>query len=196
MIKLPVPFYDAKFDLNKALQLRRSIREYKDRPLAMQEVSELLWAAQGITSLGGFRTTPSAGSLYPLEAYVVAGTVGELPPGVYQYDPRQHSISKKVEGDVRAALASASLEQHWMSKSAAMIVLTAVMDRTTGRYGDRGVRYVFMEAGHAAQSVLLEVVGLGLGAVAVAAFSDREVQKVLRLPEEEEPLYIIPVGRK
>jgi SagB-type dehydrogenase family enzyme len=196
MIRLPAPATDSKFDLNKAIQLRRSLREFKDEPLTMGQVGQLLWSAQGVTSLGGYRTVPSAGALYPLEVYVVAGKVDGLPAGVYKYHPQEHSLSKSLEGDKRKDLAAASLEQYWMADAPVMIVLAAVHERTTGKYGERGVRYVDMEVGHAAQNVALEAVAMNLGAVDVGAFSDGAVKKILRLPAQETPLCIVPVGRK
>lgn len=196
MIKLPAPVYDIGVDLNQALQTRRSVREYKNEALSLAHAGQLLWAAQGTTSVGGYRTAPSAGALYPLEVYLVVGRVEGLAPGVYRYDPRQHVLKKVAEGDKRAALGTASLGQAWMGQAAAMIAMTAVPERTTKRYGERGGRYVYMEAGHAAQNVLLEGVALGLGAVVVGAFSDGDVKKILELPAEEQPLYLIPVGGK
>ena len=196
MINLPVPDYDAKYDLNKALQHRRSVREFKDGRLTLAEVGQLLWAAQGVTTLGGFRTAPSAGALYPLETYLVAGHVEDLTPGIYRYDPRKHSLSKLADGDRRNELAAAALDQSWMSAASAMIAFSAIYERTTERYGERGVRYIHMEVGHAAENVSLEAVALNLGTVVVAAFSDMDVKKALGLPPAEHPLYLMPVGRK
>jgi SagB-type dehydrogenase family enzyme len=196
MIQLPAPVYDAKYDLNQALQHRRSVREYRDQPLSPSELGQLLWAAQGVTTLGGFRTAPSAGALYPLEAYAAVGHVEGIPAGIYKYDPKHHTLQKKHDGDRREKLAAASLDQHWMARGAAMIALSAVFGRTTTRYGERGDRYVFMEAGHAAENVWLEAVALNLGTIVVASFSDAEVKKILGLPDDEQPLYLMPVGKK
>jgi SagB-type dehydrogenase family enzyme len=196
MIKLPGPSYDAKFDLNKAMQERRSVREYRDESLALDQVAQLLWSAQGVTSLGGFRTAPSGGALYPLELYLVVGKVDGLAVGLYKYNPLQHTLTLTAEGDRRAELAAASLGQSWMSTAPALVAIAAVYERTTSRYGERGSRYIHMEVGHAAQNIALEAVAMGLGAVDVAAFSDLEVKKVLGLPAGEQPLCIVPVGRK
>lgn len=195
-IKLPPPDYQLNCDLNKALQDRRSVREYRDGEITGKEIGQLLWAAQGVTSVGGYRTAPSAGALYPLETLLVVGKAEGLTPGVYRYDPREHTLAKIKNGDVRRPLSEASLGQTWMSSSAVMVVFTAIYPRTTDRYGERGRRYVHMEAGHAGQNVLLSAVALNLGAVVVAAFDDAGVAGVLGLPEEEAPLYIMPVGRK
>ena len=196
MIRLPSPTYESKTDLNKALQERRSVREYRDEPLLLAHISQLLWVAQGVTSLGGYRTAPSAGALYPLEVYVVAGHVTGLPSGIYKYNAPQHTLTKMSDGDRRQALAAAALGQDWLAKAPAVIAISAVYPRTTGKYGERGTRYVHMEVGHAGQNVALEAVSLGLGTCMVAAMSDSDVKRVLGLPVEEQPLYLIPVGRK
>ena len=195
MINLPAPDYESRFALNTALQLRRSLRDFKDTPLTLSQVGQLLWAVQGMTSLGGGRTAPSAGALYPLEIYLVAGNVEELPAGIYKYHSKSHAIAKSLEGDKRSELAEASLAQGWMTNAPAMIVIAAVYERATATYGDRGIRYTDMEVGHAAQNVALEAVALDLGTVDVGAFSDGAVKKIMRLPAPETPLCILPVGR-
>ena len=195
-MKLPGPQYDGKVSLEESLLKRRSIRSYTGQPLTLQEVSQLLWAAQGITEAGGLRTAPSAGALYPLELYVVVGDVQDLTPGVYRYQPDGHQLTKIMDGDRRGELASAALEQGCVKEGAAAFVFAAVYERTTGKYGERGIRYVHIEVGHAAQNLCLQATALGLGAVTVGAFSDEQVTRVINLPEEEQPLYIVPVGRK
>jgi len=194
VIKLPEPRYDSEISIEQSLLERRSIRSYTGQPLTLQEISQLLWAAQGLTDPRGFRTAPSAGGLYPLELYIVAGDVEGLAAGVYRYQPDGHQLVKAGDGDKRAELAEAALGQEWVEEGAVSIVFTAVYERTTGKYGDRGIRYVHMEAGHAAQNLCLQATALGLGAVTVGAFHDGEVSQLLNLPAEEEPLYIIPVG--
>jgi len=195
-MKLPEPRYDSEVSLEQSLLQRRSIRSYTGAPLTLQEVSQLLWAAQGITDPRGFRTAPSAGALYPLEVYVVVGDVQNLPPGVYRYEPDEHQLIKTMDGDRRAGLASAALGQSCVKEGAVAIVFTGVYERTTGKYGDRGIRYVHMEVGHAAQNLCLQATAIGLGAVTIGAFYDEQVTRLLNLPEKEQPLYIIPVGRK
>ncbi len=175
---------------------RRSVREYVSLPLSLEDISQLLWAAQGITSDWGGRTAPSAGALYPLEVYLVVGDVDGLESGVYKYQPQEHALIRVGDSDVRSELASAALEQSFIAQGAVDIVIAAVYERTTRKYGDRGVRYVHMEAGHAAQNIYLEAVALDLGTVTVGAFSDERVKDVLGMPESEVPLYIMPVGRK
>lgn len=195
-IELPAPKYDSNTSVEQALLIRRSVREYKDEPLTLAEVSQLLWAAQGITEpRRGLRTAPSAGATYPLEVYVVVGNVNNLSQGVYKYKPHEHELVKVVEGDKRAELYDAAFRQRWVKEGAIVIVFSAVYERTTGRYGDRGIRYVHMEVGHAGQNVYLQAVSLNLGTVVVGAFRDDAVKRILNMPEEESPLYIMPVGR-
>jgi len=195
-LPLPEPRFDSDVSVEQALLQRRSVRDYTDAPLTLDEISQLLWAAQGITEpTRGFRTSPSAGATYPLETYLVAGTVEAVSAGVYRYDPAENKLMEVRDGDIRAELASAALGQRFIEEAAISIVLSAVYERTTNRYGDRGIRYVHMEAGHAAQNLYLQAVALDLGMVVVGAFHDDQVGNILRLPGEERPLYIIPVGR-
>ncbi len=192
---LQEPAYDGTVSVEATLRRRRSVREYAARPLTLAEVGQLLWAAQGITGDNGrYRTAPSAGGLYPLEFYVVAGDVRDLAPGVYRYEPADHVLRPVSEGDVRSVLASAALEQTWVEEGAAVLVVAGVYERTTQKYGERGRRYVHMEAGHAAQNVYLQATALDLGTVTVGAFHEDEVQRVVGLAEDEMPLYLMPVG--
>lgn len=195
-IKLPEPRYDSDVSIEQSLIQRRSVRSYTGEPLTLQEVSQLLWAAQGVTDIRGFRTAPSAGALYPLEVYVVAGDVENLRSGIYKYKPFEHELGLVIDGDKRSELADAALAQSWVEEGAVAIVFTAVYRRTTVKYGERGVRYVHIEVGHAAQNLCLQATAMELGAVTVGAFNDERVAKLLNLPEDEKPMYIIPVGRK
>jgi len=194
-IILPQPRYDSDISIEKALLERRSIRGYKDEPLSLAEVSQLLWAAQGITDERGFRTSPSAGALYPLELYVVIGNVEGISKGIYRYNPEEHQLIKIVNGDKRNELCDAALGQLCVKEGAISIVFSAVYERTTKKYGERGIRYVHMEAGHAAQNIYLQSVSLNLGTTVVGAFNDDEVKKIIKMADEEHPLYIMPVGR-
>ena len=194
-IRLPKPQLDGHISIEKTLAKRRSIRNFRKLQISLQEVSQLLWAAQGITSSLGFRTAPSAGALYPLEVYLVVGNVKKLVAGVYHYDPKKHELQMTVEGDLRTALSNAALGQGAIQSGAVNIVFTAVYERTTGKYGQRGIRYVHMDAGHAAQNICLQATALGLGTVTIGAFRDEQVSETLKLPRDEVPLYILPVGR-
>ncbi len=195
LIKLPQPVYDSSVSLEESILKRRSIRRYKDEPLTINEVSQLMWAAQGITDRSGLRTAPSAGALYPLEIYVVVGNVDGLSPGIYKYKPHEHELLLIKEGDNRGNLSNAALGQGTVENGAIAIVISAVYERTTSKYGDRGIRYVHMEVGHVGQNISLQAVSLGLGTVVVGAFYDNEVKRIMEMPEEESPLYIMPVGR-
>lgn len=188
-IDLPKPRLKGEVSVEEALSRRRSIRSYTDRPLTLQAISQLCWAAQGITrEETGFRTAPSAGATYPLELYVV------WEKGVYRYDPRSHRLEARVAQDKRGDLAQAALGQRMVAQAPAVFVISAVYERTGRRYGRRAVRYVHMEAGHVGQNIALQAVALGLGSVPVGAFHDGDVAEVLELPKDEAPLYIIPVG--
>jgi SagB-type dehydrogenase family enzyme len=181
--------------LETALRERRSVREFSTKPLALSHVSQLLWAGQGITHRDGLRTAPSAGALYPLELRLVVGHVEDLDVGIYHYRPRRHALEPVVAGDQRVAVASAALEQGWVATAPAIVVLSAVPERTGKKYGERATRYVHIEAGHAAQNMCLQAASLGLGATVVGAFDDDRLARLLRLPEVEIPILIIPVGR-
>jgi SagB-type dehydrogenase family enzyme len=197
IIKLPTPRYNSDTSVEEALLKRRSVRDYKkDKPLKLEEVSQLLWAAQGITNSRGFRTSPSAGALYPLEIYIVIGNVKDLPDGIYRYKPHKHELEEIQKGDRRDELCKAALGQSYVRDAVLVIVFAAIYERTTIKYGERGIRYVHMEAGHAAQNVSLQAEALNLGAVVIGAFYDDAVKKVMKMPDSEKPLYIMPVGKK
>lgn len=195
VVQLPSPVLSSDVSLEEALSSRRSVRGYTKEPISLAQASQLVWAAQGVTDEHGLRTAPSAGALYPLELYLVAGEVDGLTPGVYRYVPEGHSLLNLTGGDLRKQIAEAALNQSFVARGAAVFVVTAVYQRTTQKYSERGIRYVRMEAGHAAQNLLLEATALGLGAVPVGAFHDDELADLLGLPEEEHPLYVIPVGQ-
>jgi SagB-type dehydrogenase family enzyme len=193
--KLPGPAHDGKLSVEAALVGRRSVRNYKEDPVDLQEISQLLWAAQGITRPGGYRTCPSAGALYPLELHLVAGRVDGLPCGTYRYDCADHAILHENEMDIRYDLAGAALGQSMISLAPATIAISGIFERTTRKYGERGIRYIFMEAGHAAQNIHLQAVSLNLGTVVIGAFRDNEVKRVLGLQPDERPLLLMPVGK-
>ncbi len=196
-IPLPPPKPVTGVSIEDAVLARRSIREYIDKPLTMNQLSLLLWSAQGITELRhGLRAAPSAGATYPIELYVVVGEGGVegLGKGVYRYVPQNHSLILHKPGDVREELAEAALKQPWVKEAPVTLVFCAIFARTTVRYGRRGFRYVFMDVGHAAQNVYLMATALGLGTVGVGAFNDEEVTAVLGLKGEEVPTYLMPVG--
>jgi SagB-type dehydrogenase family enzyme len=196
MIKLPEPRYISNVSIEEALFKRRSVRDYTREPLTLIEVSQLLWAAQGITSDGTYRTAPSAGALYPLEVYMIVGNVEGLAAGAYRYKQNSHELVMVLEGDMRSRLADAALEQTPVRNGAIDIVLTSVYDRITRKYGDRGVRYALIEVGHVGQNICLQATAMELGSVCIGAFYDEQVRDLLKLPKEEAPLYIIPIGKE
>jgi SagB-type dehydrogenase family enzyme len=181
--------------LETAIQLRRSVRHFSRTPLDLADVGQILWSAQGITWGAGLRAAPSAGALYPIEVDLVAGKVEGLEPGVYRYIPKTHSIVRRASGQKTAALGTAALSQSAVSEASAVLVIWAVYERTTRKYGQRGIRYVHAEAGHAAQNVCLQAVALGLGTVHIGAFDDEEVTRVIQLQENEKPLVLLPIGK-
>ncbi len=194
-LKLALPRTRGDVSLEAALQRRRSVREFSGRSLALGEVAQLLWAAQGENRRSGYRTAPSAGALFPLEIYLAAGRVASLDPGAYRYDPATHALASVRAGDLRGELARAALGQAWLADAPATLVIAAVAERTTAHYGSRGRRYVHMEAGHAGQNVCLQAAALGLGATMVGAFDDEAVEAVLDMKREAVPLGLLPVGR-
>lgn len=194
VITLPKPTVSGTVSLEEAISRRRSERTFQDHDLTLKDLSQLLWAAQGKTDAGGFRTAPSAGAQYPLDIYVVVGKVKGLGKGSYHYDPQDHSLILVHEGELRPGLARACLGQMFMADAPVIIVITAEYERITDRYGERGVRYAHMEVGHVGQNIYLQAQTLGLGTVAVGAFRDRGVSGLLGLPEKHRPLYVMPVG--
>ena len=158
------------------------------------ELGQLLWAAQGITAADGKRAVSSAGALYLLELYAVCGNVGTLTSGVYRYHPAHHELLLIAAGYQREKLVDAARGQEWIATAPAVICIAAVFERTTAKYGNRGRGYVCMEAGHAAESLMLQAVALGLATTMVGAFSDDEVRHLLHLAQDEDPLCLLPVG--
>jgi SagB-type dehydrogenase family enzyme len=193
-IQLPRPRLKSGVSFEKVLGERRSVKEYSGEALTIENVSQLLWAAQGVTRPEGWRTAPSAGATFPLELYLVAGNVKGLAQGLYRYRANQHKLIQLGNKDLRADLAAAALGQEWMKESAIIIVIAAVYDRATRKYGQRGIRYAHMEVGHAAQNVYLQAASLNLGTALVGAFDDKRVKEALKLPSDEQPLGLMPVG--
>jgi SagB-type dehydrogenase family enzyme len=195
LVPLPAPGTAGTVSVEEALYHRRSVREYAAEPLNITDISQLLWAAQGVTSSRGFRTAPSAGALYPLEIFVACGNVSGLPAGVYHYLPESHALERVSGREVREELYKSALLQTPVRDAPAVIIIAADYNRTTQKYGERGIRYVHMEAGHAAENICLQAYALGIGTVTIGAFDDSGVRSVLGLPPEKIPLYLMPVGK-
>ena len=187
-LDLPKPVRSGGAPLTDALSQRRSVRDYTAEPLQLAELSQLLWATQGLTSEVGQRTAPSAGGLYPLELYAVTADWHG------RYDPVGHRLEILGAEDLREALSRAALDQTAVAEAPVVFAIAAVYARTEAKYGGRTERYVVLEAGHAAQNLLLQATASELAAVPIGAFHDDEVQQVLGLPPDHEPLYLIPVG--
>jgi SagB-type dehydrogenase family enzyme len=188
IITLPAPNQDGSMSLEKAIAIRRSRRDFSSQSLTFEQIGQLCWAAQGRVAGSRYRTTPSAGATYPLELFIVTGD------GLFRYLPDRHSLEKLSGQDLRTDLTSAAWGQGFIEAAPLTLVFAAEFSRTTNHYGKRGIRYVYMEAGHAAQNVHLQAEALGLGSVAVGAFDDTSVSKVLSLPKNLEPLYMVTVG--
>jgi SagB-type dehydrogenase family enzyme len=196
-MRLPEPRTGGDVSLEKSIKGRRTARSFASRELTADQFSQLLWAAQGVTEENGSkRAAPSEGALYPLDIYAVIGNHGVTgrDPGIYHYEPRRHAISPIREGDRRVSLAKVSLSQMWMASAPIQMVITAEYGRICSKYGERGIRYAMIEAGHAGQNVFLQAEALGLCAGIVGAFDDREVIRQMDIPDHHEPLLIMPVG--
>jgi SagB-type dehydrogenase family enzyme len=186
-ITLPKPELIGSKSLEECIYKRESVRNFRDKIIEIEKVSQILWATQG--KKGEKRTVPSAGATYPLEIFAILKN-----KGYFNYNVKKHVLELITEEDLSRKLARASLDQHFIAEAYLNIIICAEFSRTTWRYGQRGVRYVYIEVGHCAQNIHLEAVALGLASVPVGAFEDDEVKKVLEVPKKIEPLYIIPVG--
>ena len=209
-IKLPQPNYEGNVSVEEALLKRRSIRSYGNQPLSIEEISQLAWAAQGITKKvdnlpswwkvgdwqGGYRTAPSAGALYPIELYLVIGKLNGLSAGIYKYLPKNHELIKINDDDKRADIFDSSSNQKWIKRAPVIIVIAAVYERTEVKYGKRAERYVNIEAGNVSQNIFLQAETLNLGTVFVGAFRDDILKNKVGMKENEYPLGIMPVGKK
>ena len=196
-ISLPAPQYQG-LSVEDAIKKRRSVRNYSKRPLTQLQLSQLLFAAQGVTGQSyrqALRTAPSAGALYPFEIYVVVNNVKGLERGIYHYSFLDHTLELLKTGDFRRKVVKAGLEQDMLGKSGVTFILSAVFDRVCHKYGQRGYRYVYMEAGHISQNICLESVSLGLGSVTVGAFLDDKVSKRIEVDgQKEAAIYMHAVG--
>jgi SagB-type dehydrogenase family enzyme len=185
-------------ELRDCLKRRRSLRQYQDRLLSLDELTALLWAAQGITLAGRnyqLRTAPSAGALYPVETYVAVHRVEGLEPGIWHLQASAFELELIREGDMRKALMDAGLFQSFLGTAAAVFIWTAVLNRARWKYRERAIRYLFLDAGHICQNLMLAATALGLGTCPVGAFFDGEVEALLGVEGDEEPaLYLASVG--
>jgi SagB-type dehydrogenase family enzyme len=196
-MKLRPPKTDGTVSVEWAIKQRRTIRSFSPGTLELNQLSQLLWSAQGMTENGGFkRAAPSAGALYPMDVYAVVGrsSVAQIDAGVYRYEPNGHALSCITKEELRDRVAKASLSQMWMARAPLNIVITAEYSRITVKYKERGIRYAMIEAGHIAQNLFLQAEALGLKAAIVGAFHDNELIEIMKIPRSHEPLLIMPVG--
>jgi SagB-type dehydrogenase family enzyme len=197
-IHLPPPSPKGRMSLEEVIARRRSVRDFTPEPLSQSQLSQVLWAAQGLSNAEGkYRTVPSAGATYPLEIFIACGENGVegIGEGVYQYKVESHSLASHFKGDVRGELAQAALDQDFICVAPVDIIICAAYNRTLSAYRGRGERYVHVEVGHAGQNIYLQATALGLATVAIGAFHDDEVREVLRLDKQYKPLYIMPLGK-
>ena len=197
VMKLPQPRTEGVLSVEEAIGQRRTVRSFSPQKLHGDQLSQLLWAAQGTTGHGAFkRAAPSAGALYPMDVYAVVGaeSVSRVEAGIYHFEPGKHALSLVNPGDARDAVARACLSQMWMAKAPLHLVVTAEYRRTTGKYGNRGVRYAMIESGHIGQNIFLQAEALGLKAGIVGAYNDEKLMEVMTLPRTHEPLLVMPIG--
>lgn len=201
-IELPKPRLSGKTSVEKAMAAKATYRSFQDVPMSLRDAGQLLWAANGnipadAVSGATRKVLASAGGLYPLEVFLVAGKdkVEGLSAGIYRYIPSRHALSLTAPGDKRKLLAHASFNQMWLAAAPATVVIAAVFERTTAKYGTRGFHYVFMEAGASDQNIYLQAEALGLNAGTIGAFNDAQVASVLQLPNSVKPLLLVGVGK-
>lgn len=197
-VKLDLPRREGGKPLWEAIYERRSVRNFRDKLIEKDVLSQLLWATQGITmeSMGfEFRTAPSAGALYPVETYLVVNNVKEIEPGVYHYDVENHELEQLRVGNFREAAARAALDQDMAYSANVVFVWTAVFERSKWKYSQRAFRYIYLDAGHIAQNLALAAVSFGLGSCQIGALYDEEVNSLLDVDgEEESVVYMTVVG--
>lgn len=197
-IKLPRPSYKGERSLEETIYHWKATRRFdKEKPLTLKQLSQLCWAAYGLTVDGissATRVFPSAGAIYPLEIYVVVGNVENLEAGIYKYDSQNHSLQVIKKGDFRNELTKAALNQTFISQASVSFLWAANYNKVSW-YGERGkVRYIHIDLGHSAQNLTLQATALGLGTVQVGAFNDEAVRNLLGLPKDKTPIYIMPIG--
>ncbi len=196
-VALPLPAEDSTMRFMAAIQARRSQRSYRDVPLSLAELGQLLFAAQGITyPPGELRAAPSAGALYPIELYALVHRVADLQAGAYHYAVQEHALEMVRAGDLSAEISAAALGQGFLGEANVCFILSAIFQRTRWKYRERTYRYVLLEAGHIAQNLCLAATALGLGACPVGAFFDDELNALLELDgHDEAALYIVAAGK-
>ncbi|MHC4740568.1 MAG: SagB/ThcOx family dehydrogenase [Planctomycetota bacterium] len=176
-------------DLDAVLKQRRSVRDFKPNPISLGQLGYMLWASTGLQRVEGgyeFRTVPSAGALYPIETYVIANDVRKLESGVYHYSIKEHKLEEIGRGDFRRQITAAALGQQMCGAAAAVFVWSAVFERCKWKYGQRAYRYIYLDAGHVAENLMLAAVSLNLGSCEIGALFDDEVNAIVGIDGVEE----------
>ncbi|WP_212523386.1 SagB/ThcOx family dehydrogenase [Actibacterium sp. MT2.3-13A] len=195
LIALPAPDGEGRLTLERAIGRRRSIRAFGGGPVPLAGIGQILWAGQGVTGAEGLRAVPSAGALHPLELHAVTAGGADLDAGIYRYLSARHALRPVAGGDFRAGFAMAAFGQDWVRRAGLIVIVAAVPARVTGKYGERGRRYIAIEAGHCAQNICLQATARGLGATELGAFGDAALSGLLHLPEGEEPVTSVVIGQ-
>jgi SagB-type dehydrogenase family enzyme len=197
-IKLPTPATDSRISLEKALKNRRSRREFLDKPLDLKQISQLLWAAQGVTVDWGGRTAPSVKSVYPLTLYLASFNVDGLNPGLYQYWPGErtpvHQLTLIKPGNLNDNLTKIVNQSSLKSASAVIIISADFEKMANANDGKDKDSDVYLEAGHVGQNIYLQVESLGLGTVSLTSFESNQIDELLELPKNETAIYLFPIG--
>lgn len=201
-VKLPKPVLTSKMSVETSMLRKKSVRHFSTTPLTLEQVSQLLWAANGalpVEAISGatVKTLPSAGGIYPLEIFLLTGngTVKGLPAGVYNYNSTGNSLAPISTDDVRMAVAQAALSQLWLANAPAMVVIAGAFAKTTAKYGNRGIPYVYMESGASNQNLYLQAEALGLRMGTVGAFNEAQVSSAMKIPSGITPLLIVAIGK-
>ncbi len=195
-IALAEPAIQGEISVEQAIRQRRSVREFGPDTLALTEISQLAWAAQGVTDPAqGYRAAPSAGATYPIEIdFLITGS-DVVEDGIYRYQVENHALVRRMTGDRRREVYAVALEQNAILQAPVLMLVSGRLARTEARYGERAPRFMYMEAGHVAQNVSLQATALGIDLVVIGAFRDAELGRVLQLETGEQPLYILPLGK-
>ncbi len=195
-IVLPEPAVQGDVSVEQAILQRRSVREFGPDPLTLTEISQLAWAAQGVTDHArGYRAAPSAGATFPIEIdFLITGS-DDLDDGVYRYVVENHALVRRMTGDQRQPVHETSLRQDSILQAPVVMLVSGMLSRTEARYGERALRFMYMEAGHVAQNVYLQATALDIGMVVIGAFRDAELGQAIQLETGEQPLYVIPLGK-
>ena len=198
LVELPSPETEGGDGLWAIMDQRRSRRAYSEEELPLEDLSQLLWATQGLTERGEkreLRASPSAGALYPVETYIVANRVAGLEPGVWHYQVPDHHLALIRRGDLSLEAAAAALDQAMAMRAAAVFVWTAAVERSKWKYRQRAYRYIYLDAGHIGAQLHLAAEALGLGCCAIGALYDEEVNDLVGVDGENETVvYMSVVG--